>query len=211
MGPCPTPLPAANLQSWGWSGAPKELRSNPSPCCASSPAVLFQCPGSRPDFQRGAVLRTIRPGCGTAHPAQPRPSVASAKTRGPSASRLGGGTHCPGFSTSAPGTGTNPSAGSGGQALAHCMGLVPPLGSAVSQTLSSPQSERVPQAEESGFGHCMDGRASWSRCRSSRWRRTVPPAHSPGSALPGAVPGLVLLSRGAAEVAADHKLPFLSV
>lgn len=124
------------------------------------------------------MLRTIRPGCSTAHPAQPRPSVASTKTRGPSASRPGGGTDCPGFSTSAQGMGTSPSAGSGGQALAHWLGPVPPLGSAVTQTLSSPPSERVPQAEESGFGPCVDGRASWSRCRSSRWRRTVPPARA---------------------------------
>lgn len=106
---------------------------------------------------------------------------------------------------------------SGGQALAPWLGLVPALGSAVTQTLSSPQRERVPQAEESGFGPRVDGRASCG------WKSLVvplqeqpleedgPPGSCPGSALPGAVPGLVLLSRGAAEVAADHKLPFLSV
>lgn len=42
MGQHPTPLTSPNLQSWGWRGAPKELRSNPAPRRALSSEVLFQ-------------------------------------------------------------------------------------------------------------------------------------------------------------------------
>lgn len=101
--------------------------------------------------------------------------------------------------------GTNPITGSGAKPWLTGGGTHPSLGSAVTQTLSSPRSESVHQAENLVLGPVCS-----QQSRGPAREKTAGVAARRGwsSQL---MAGLVLSTQGAAEVPASHNLPLPQV